>query len=353
MTARALTLGARERIRGGGPAALRWIVAIAIGLGGFAIFVAMVGADPFAAFDEMVRSTLLDRTGLGEVTIAAAPILLCALATAVPARAGLWNLGGQGQLVMGVIGATAVSIWLPAGTSAWLAMPLLLIGGAVLGAAWFGLSALMRVTVNLNEAISSLLMSYIAVRVLDYLVHGPWKDPASLGFPQAAALPDAQRMPLIGDGRMHLGILVAVGIMVAVYYLIRHTRWGFRLRVAGGNGEAARRAGLPVNRLLAVAMLAGGALAGLAGVIQLTGVEYQARPGIAANYAFIGFLVSWMARHDPLKILVASLVIGAIVVGGDSLQIQSDLPGASVNILMALLLLAVLGRGARSRGPVT
>lgn len=333
--------------------ALRWSVAVAIGLGGFGIFVALVGADPFAAIEAMIRSTVLDRTGLGEVLVAAVPIILCALATAVPARAGLWNLGGQGQLVMGVIGATAVSLWLPAGTTGWVSLPLLMLGGAVLAAAWAGLSALMRVTVNLNEAISTLLMSYIALRVLDHLVHGPWKDPASLGYPQAELLPESQRLPLLGDGRVHAGIIVVAVLLVAVHYAMRRTTWGFRLRAVGGNGEAARRAGLPVRGLLVGAMLAGGALAGLAGAVQLAGVEHQARPGLAANYAFVGFLVSWMARHEPLKILLAGLVIGAIVVGGDALQIRADLPGASVNILMALLLLAVLGRSASPKGAVS
>lgn len=341
-------------IRARSPQALRTAtgigVAALVGAVGFAAFVLLVGNNPFDAFSAMWQSTIMDSVGPGEVLIAATPIVLCALAVAVPARAGLWNLGGQGQVVCGVLGAAGVSLAMPDGLAAPLAIPLLSLGGALAGAAWSAISALLRVTFNLNEAISSLLLSYVAVRILDYAVHGPWKDPASLGFPQARPLPESHRLPLFGSGRIHAGILIALVMVVVIAYVLRRTRWGFQLRVAGGNAEAARRAGLPVKRVIVTSMVVGGALSGLAGAIQLAGVEINARPDIAAMYGFLGFLVSWLAGHRPWFILMAGIVIGAITVGGDSLQISADLPAASVNILMALVLLAVLGRSARVRG---
>ena len=338
-----------ERLRGPmlglGAELSRWVVAILVGLVGFSLFVLIVGADPIVAIEAMWNATVIDSIGPGEVLVAAAPIVLTALAVAVPARAGLWNLGGGGQLVLGVVGATMASMLIPAGLPGPLAITALAVGGAVGGALWAGIAGVLRVTVGLNEAIASLLLSYVGLRVLDYLVHGPWKDAASLGFPQAEPLPDSHRLPLIGDGRLHAGIVLAVVALAIVVFLLGRTRWGFRLGVVGGNPEAGRRAGLRVRLLLLGAMLVGGGLAGLAGMVQLAGVEFQARPEVAGVWAFLGFLVSWMARHNPLGILVASLAIGALVVGGDALQINADLPGASVKILMALLLLAILARG--------
>lgn len=334
----------------------RWGLAVVIGLAGFAFFVAAVGSDPFDALSAMWRAAVVDPIGPGEVLVYAAPVILAALAVAVPARAGLWNLGGEGQITMGVIGATLASQALPSTLDTWVALPLLAIGAAIAGAIWCGIAGTLRVTVNLNEAISSLLMSYVALRVMDYLVNGPWKDPGSLGIPQAEPLPEAQRLPLLdwlpvfGGGRLHAGIIVAVVAIAVVLFASRRTVWGFRLRVVGGNPEAARRAGLPVRRLIITAMLAGGAIAGLAGFVQLTGIEGAAKGGIAGVYGFLGFLVSWLGRHDPVAILVFAVVVGGIAVGGDALQIDAGLPAASINILLALLLLAVLGRRGRARG---
>jgi simple sugar transport system permease protein len=339
-----------------GAEAIRWVVAVLIGVVGFAVFVAAVGADPLQALRSMWEAAVVDPIGPGEVLVYAMPVVLAALAVAIPARAGLWNLGGEGQIVMGVVGATVASQAIPSDLNRWIALPMLLVGAAIVGAFWAGIPGLLRVTVNLNEAISSLLLSYVALRVLDYLVNGPWKDPGSLGIPQAEPLPSSQLLPtldwlpLVGGGRLHLGLVVAIGALVLVMYLVRRTVWGFRLRVVGGNGEAARRAGLPVRRLVLTAMLTGGAMAGVAGFIQLSGVEGAAKGGIAGVYGFLGFLVSWLANHDPRWILVGAVVVGGIVVGGDALQIEANLPAASINILLALLLLAVLGRRGRTRG---
>jgi len=335
---------------------LRWGSAVVIGLAGFAFFVAAVGADPFEALSAMWRAAVVDPIGPGEVLVYAAPVILAALAVAIPARAGLWNLGGEGQITMGVVGATVASHMIPSSLDSWAALPLLAVGAAIAGAIWCGIAAVLRVSVNLNEAISSLLLSYVALRVLDYLVNGPWKDPGSLGIPQAEPLPASQQLPLLdwlpvfGGGRLHAGILVAVLALAVVLFASRRTVWGFRLRVVGGNPEAARRAGLPVKQLIITAMLAGGAIAGLAGFVQLTGVEGAAKGGIAGVYGFLGFLVSWLGRHDPVAILIGAVVVGGIAVGGDALQIDAGLPAASINILLALLLLAVLGRRGRARG---
>lgn len=339
-------LGARRPHRDWTSSTVGFAAAILVGCVGFAGFVLLVGRNPLTAFSAMWNATVIDSVGPGEVLIAAAPIILCGLAVAIPARAGLWNLGGQGQVVCGVLGATGASLVLPDTLPGLIAIPALMIAGAAAGAAWCAISAVLRITVSLNEAISSLLLSYVAVRLLDFAVHGPWKDPTSLGYPQARALPPTHQLPHLGSGRVHLGVLIAALMVPLVAIILTRTRWGFELGVVGGNSEAARRAGINVNRMTLNAMLLGGALGGLAGAIQLAGIEINARPDIAGMVGFLGFLVSWMAGHRPWAILIAGIAIGSVSVGGDALQISADLPAASVNILLALVLLAVLGRAS-------
>jgi simple sugar transport system permease protein len=152
-----------------------------------------------------------------------------------------------------------------------------------------------------------------------------------------------QKLPILGSGRIHAGLLVALVATALVWWALTRTRWGFQLRVVGGNSEAARRAGLPVGQLLLSAMFVGGALAGLGGFTHLAGAEFKLRQGFCATYGYIAFLASWLARHRPVRVALAALVLSAISVSGDSLQLDSQLPAATVNVLMALVLLAVFG----------
>ncbi len=178
-----------------------------------------------------------------------------------------------------------------------------------------------------------------------YLIYQPWKDPNGSGQPATRSLAAAARLPLVGTSRVHAGIFVALVATALIWALFRYTTWGFRLRVVGGNPEAARRAGLPVSRLLISAMLVGGALAGLGGMVHYAGAELKLRPGMTLNIGYIAFLASWLARHKPLNVAGAAVLLAAIAIAGDSLQLDSGLPAAAVNVLMGLVLLAVMGRG--------
>ena len=217
------------------------------------------------------------------------------------------------------------------------------VAGAIAGALWAALAAGLRLLVGINEAVSTLLLNYLALNVMLFLIFDRWKDRNGSGQPATRPLAVAERFPLIGSGKVHAGLLVAAGAAVLVWWLLRATGWGFRLRVVGGNPEAARRAGIRVGATLLSAMLVGGALAGLGGVTQLAGAEFKLRQGFLASYGYVGFLASWLARHRPLNVALAATVLAAISVSGDSLQIDSRLPAATVNVLMAVLLLAVFG----------
>lgn len=285
------------------------------------------------------------------VLVRATPFVLTGLAVAIPARAGLVNIGGEGQLMLGMVFATAGALALDDDLPRGLLLPLLAVLGMLGGAAWASVPAVLRLAVNANEALSTLLLNFVAPSIVAYLVNGPWKDPHGFNVPLTRAFLPSARLPGVGS-YLHLGVALAALAAVLAWVVLDRSRWGFRLQVVGANQRAAARAGIPVGRTMLIALLVGAALAGLAGTIEVTGVEGVLRPGIAVGFGYIGFLASWLVDHRPLQIIAASLVLGAISVGGDSLQIDAGLPSTSVYTLMAIVVIIALfarGRVSRSR----
>ncbi len=230
-----------------------------------------------------------------------------------------------------------------------MVLVLLCLAGALGGALWAGIAAVLRLKVGISEAVTSLLLNYVALNVMFFLIYDSWKDPNGSGQPATRPLPVDQRFALLGNSKVHQGVILALLATGFVWWLLRKTRLGFQLRVVGGNAEAARRSGLKVGALLVGAMLLGGALAGLGGVAQLAGSEFKLRPGFLVTYGYVAFLASWLARHDPAKVALSALLLGAISITGDSLQINSQLPAATVNVLMALVLIAVFGFASKRK----
>lgn len=321
----------------------RWVAALLGALAIFTVFLLVKGANPATVYADIWVSTFTRPASIEQIFIKAAPFLLGALAVVVPARAGLVNVGGEGQIIIGAVAAGGIALALDDALGGGVVMVLMVVGAMAAGAAWAGLAALLRLTVGINEAVSTLLLNYIALDILLYLIYEPWKDPNGTGQPTSAELADTAKLPFLGTTAVHVGFVFALVGTAVVWLLLRHTAWGFRLKTVGGNPEAARRAGLPVGRLLLSAMLVGGALAGLAGMVHFAGVEYKLRTGLTTNFGYIAFLASWLARHNPVSVVLAALALAAITVAGDSLQLDAGLPAASVNILMGLVLLAVLG----------
>jgi general nucleoside transport system permease protein len=330
----------------------RWMGAIGIPLLMFGLLGALKGVSPIAMYTDMAAS-LFTQTSLAEILVKVTPVLFAALAVAVPARAGLVNVGGEGQLVIGAVAAFGITLVLGDSIPGPFVIVAMVITAAIGGALWAGIAALLRQFVGINEAVTSLLLNYIAIDVMSYLVYDRWKDRQGSGQPVSRALPADERLPRIAYDRVHFGLVLAVGAFVVVALVFRYTTIGFRLRVIGGNPEAARRAGYEVAKLTIGALCVGGALAGIGGMTQLAGVEYKLRQGLVVQLGYIGYLASWLARHRPTPLLASAMLLSAVAIGGDSLQIDSSLPAASVNILMALLLLGVFGFGRRRKGETT
>ncbi|GAA1800057.1 ABC transporter permease [Luedemannella flava] len=328
---------------------LGWVVAVAGAPVIFGAFVAVKGVNPFTMYADMLAS-LTTPAQAETVIIRAVVLVLAGLAVAVPARAGLLNVGGEGQIVIGAVCAAGVGLVTDQRLPGVVVLVLMLLAGAVGGALWAGLAAGLRLTVKVNEAISTLLLNFVALDLMLGLIYDPWKDASGFGQPSSRPLVDEARLPLFAPGsKLNVGLVIAVIAVVAVWWALKKTEWGFRLRVVGGNPEAARQAGMRVGLLLVSAMLVGGALAGLAGMVHMSGTEFKLRPGMTLNFGYIGFLVSWLAGHRPLRVAAAAVLLAAIAMAGDSLQINSGLPAASVNVLMAVVLLVVLGSNLRSR----
>lgn len=337
-------------------AALRRSTAVVWFAGAIAIFAGFLlvkGANPAQVAADIWSSTLTNRLALGEVLIVATPILLAGLAVAVPARAGLINVGGEGQLVMGAVAAAGLGLALDGHLPGPAVILVMAIGSMVGGGAWGLAAGALRQTLKVNEAISTLLLNYVAVDLLLFLIYDSWKDAAGFGQPATRPLASGAHLPIILQPRVHAGVIVGLIAALALGLALGRTRWGFKLRVAGGNPEAARRAGLAVGSLTMSAMLLGGALAGLGGMLHFAGAEFQLRQGVASGLGYVGFLASWLVGHRPQRVVVGSLLLATLIVAGDSLQIDANLPAASVNILIALVLLAALAQHRRAKGAST
>lgn len=320
----------------------RWATAL---LGALVIFSALLvaqGADPLSVIADMWSSTFAQPQSLEQLFVRMAPLVLAALAVVVPARAGMSNVGGEGQVMVGAVTACGAALALDQSLPGGLMLIVMIVAGMAGGAAWAAIAGVLRLTLKVNEAVSTLLLNFVALDLLLFLIYQPWRATPS-GQPATRELADAAKLPVISGTSINIGIAIAVIATIAVALVLTFTRWGFRLSVVGGNQEAARRSGMPVALLLFSAILVGGALAGLAGVIQFSGVEYKLRPGFADQIGYVGFLASWLARHKPVPVLIASAVLAALSLAGDSLQLDAQLPAATVNILTGLILVAVLG----------
>jgi general nucleoside transport system permease protein len=320
--------------------------ALAVGLLALVVFgllLLLFGKDPLRAYADIFRGTLGSTYGLTEVLVKMIPLLLCAAAVLLPARLGLVNVGGEGQLYMGAWLATWGAMIFP-DLPRGVALPLVIGLGFIGGGLWALIPAFLRARGWLNEVISTLLLNYVAVLFVNYFIFGPWRDPASANFPQTPPVPEAMRLPMWGTTRVHFGLVLALAVVVMLFVMLRYTRWGYITRIIGGNAETARRYGLPIAGYVLLFMFIAGGLAGLAGMGEVSAIQGRLRPGLSPNYGYTGFLISWLALHKPFGIVGMAFLLAVIALGGDTLQITQGMPYASVNILMAIILFIVLGR---------
>lgn len=279
-----------------------------------------------------------------EVFVKAVPILFCALAVALPGRLGLVNIGGEGQLVLGAIAATCVAVCLPG--SGPIGLLMMVLGAVAAGILWGGLPGWLRSKFQVNETLLSLLLNYVAQLFLLYLIHGPWKDPGSLGWPQSRAFPASLILPEIGESRVHLLSVVALVLCILFAYLGKYTRIGFSGRIIQSNVGTARYLRIKVNIYFVVAFCLAGAIAALGGMGEIAGVQGRLRDGFSLGYGYAGFFVAWLCGHRFLLLPLAAVLFACVVVGADSLQVFKELPFATVYLLQGIIFLAVMATPA-------
>jgi simple sugar transport system permease protein len=305
------------------------------------IFLLVIGRPPLATLGQMVLSAFGDFYSLSESLVKATPILLCALATILPARLGLISVGGEGQLYFGALTGTAVVIADPQAPF-FLLLPAMLAAGALGGAFWSGAAGWLRARCNVNETISTLLMNYIAVLLVNYAVYGAWKDPASLGWPASIAFPPAATVPSLFGTRVHLGLPVGMIAAVVLHVGVTHTRWGIALKVLSGNRKVGAMAGFSFLRQTLLVMALGGALAGFAGICETSAIQGRLQAGVSVGYGLTGFLVAWLSGQHFLRAIPIAVLIGGLIAAGDALQLTSKIPSASATVLQGLLFVSAL-----------
>ena len=317
------------------------LAALTAGMLLFSGFLVLLGKSPLQFFDLMWRGGFGSWFSIQNTLSRAAPLLLAALCVAIPARLGLVVIGGEGAIVLGGVAAAAAGA---AFTEAPASVVIILMGlaGMLAGGLWIGAVGALRHYRAVNETISSLLMAYIAIAIMNHLVEGPLRDPASLNKPSTQTLADAYRVGNIPGTDVHWGLVAGVIACLLSWILIEKTRWGFSARIAGGNMRAAQVQGIAVGALIVGFTALAGAFAGLAGMIEVAAVQGNANASIAAGYGFTGILVAFLARHNPLAIIPVSILLGGIYASGGLIQRRMDMPDATVLVLQGSLFIIVL-----------
>lgn len=315
--------------------------AIIVGMLLFSLFLLLNGKSPPQFFEIMWRGGFGSWFSIQNTLSRTAPLLLAALCVAIPARLGLVVIGGEGAIVLGGVGAAALGAHL-GGVPGVIAIPLMALAGMIAGGLWIGAVGALRHYRAVNETISSLLMAYIAIALMNHLVEGPLRDPASLNKPSTQTLAEGLRIGNIPGTDIHWGLVAGLAACVLCWILIEKTRWGFSARIAGGNMRAAQVQGIAVGPLIVGFTALAGACAGLAGMIEVSAVQGNANASIAAGYGFTGILVAFLARHNPLAIVPVAILLGGIYASGGLIQRRMDMPDATVLVLQGLLFIVIL-----------
>ncbi|MEP7207191.1 MAG: ABC transporter permease [Casimicrobiaceae bacterium] len=311
-------------------------------IGGLIIFAAL-GKSPLEGFRVFFLSPLKDAYGVSELFLKATPLMLIAVGLAVGFRANVWNIGAEGQYILGGIAAGGIALAFEGAPSALL-LPAMVIAGAIGGALWAAIPALLRTRFNANEILTSLMLVYIAQLVVSWLVHGPWMDPDGFNFPQTKMFADSALLPILVEGtRLNAAFLLALSALVVGYVFMARSFLGFQMQVAGQSAAAARYAGFSATRTIWIGLLAGGAMAGVAGMGEVAGPMGQLTEHVSNNYGFAAIIVAFVGRLNPIGIFFASLLMALLYLGGEQAQQYLNLPSSISKVFQGMLLFFLLG----------
>ncbi len=307
-----------------------------------AILLALSKANPWETYVAMAKGAFGSWRNFSETLVKAIPLMLTGLGISIAFRMQFWNIGAEGQLVWGGVAAAGVALFWADRIPAGLLLPASLLAGIIAGGLWAGIPATLKAWIGVDETLTTLMLNYVAILYAEHLYYGPWRDPHGYGFPGTAQLPPAAWLPRLGNTRAHLGLLFAIIAAALLWFIFKRTRWGFELTIIGENKTAARYLGIDIGRNIVLALLLSGALSGLAGACEVTGVSHRLQQGLAIGYGYTAIIVAWMAQLDPIAILFVSILMAALMVGGDQVQMMMGLPAAVGLVLQGLILFPLL-----------
>lgn len=316
--------------------------AIAVALGLCSFLLIWAGVNVFDAYGHLFKGALGSRFALTETLTRATPLIFTGLAAAVAFRAKLWNIGGEGQLYAGALAVTLLgtgALSLPA----YVTVPLLFLSAGVAGGLLLLVPALLKTHLKVDEVVTTLLLNFVVLLFVDYLLFGPWRDPAAMGWPQAARIEDNGLLPkLVPRSRLHAGLLFAFAASIVTWILLKYTRWGFEIRAVGHNPRASRFFGLPVNRTILSTALISGGLAACAGATEVLGTKGYLTADISPGFGYTGIAVAMLAALNPLGVVISAFFIAGIYNGADSMSRAVSVSNYIADVITATAMLAVL-----------
>jgi ABC-type uncharacterized transport system permease subunit len=320
-------------------------ILVALIIGG--ILIALAGGNPFASYVHIAAASFGSIGVLSDTIVKATPILFTSLACSIAFRMRLWNIGAEGQFIMGAFGASAIVLTpiLPANTSPWIFIPVMILAGMLAGALWGFIPGFLKARFNVNEIISSLMMNYIAIAWMNFFVFAVWTEGGfqmTRQFSHNAWLPRllnyAKAIPIFRGLTTHLGIIIGIVAAVILWFVIYRSRWGYEIRLIGDNPRAAQYAGINISRNIILVMMLSGALAGLGGMSEVTGVVHRLQTSpVAAGYGFTGIIVAWLSKLNPLVAILVSIMFGALLLAGREIQ-PSGVPKMIQGVILVCLI---------------
>ncbi len=317
------------------------IAAVLMLLSGLLIFT-LLGKDPLVAFHAFFVEPINDLYGIGELIIKASPLMIIGVGLAIGFKANIWNIGAEGQLAMGAIFGGGVALFFNETTSIFI-LPAMFVGGIAGGMLWAAIPAFLKIRFNANEILVSLMLNYVAILILSLLIHGPWKDPQGYGFPQSILFSESAILPILIEGtRLHAGVLISFAAVAVGWIFLLRSFVGYQLQVSGLAINAAAYAGFKHKKMIWIGLLAGGLCAGIAGVSEIAGPIGQLLPTVSPGYGFAAIIVAYVGRLHPGGILLSSLLMALLYLGGESGQMNLDLPSAVTGVFQGMLLFYLL-----------
>ncbi|NLT48424.1 MAG: ABC transporter permease [Clostridiales bacterium] len=325
------------------PKKREWIIrtlAILFSLVSAGLVILALGFDPLEVFPGMVTGALGTEIRLTQTILKAIPLIVTSLGILVAFKMNFWNIGGEGQILMGALAAAYVALNVE-GLPKPVMLLLMAAAAMVAGGIWAFIPAFFKARMGVNETIFTLMLNYIAIKFVTYLQYGPWKSPESQGFPKVATFPDNATLPKLFG--IHIGWVIALILVVLVYIFINHTKKGFEIRVVGESKETARYAGMNISSVIIVAMLISGGLCGLTGMIQASAVEKTLAASLSGGYGFTAIITAWLARLNAIAVLFVCFAFAILLQGGSYIQISMQIPAAVADMLQGIILFFVLG----------